>query len=780
MAKNKSECIDTARKALNLFTGDELEEYIKKVSSETIRLRKEGVPFPREAAIKNMNNELLAAQLEDSSRSARDIAKWDDNKNGMDKGYKPKSFVDKTAKNTDKNIETANHANKQLLSNDGFDGMSKEELNVLVDGKSDDSILAVADGDEHGDSRIKKLGDALREYFIKRNTRLIQSDAMRPSEMHRDRGLRNSYDRSKMRKIGKENWVVLKKSLTDIEETFRNTRAMNIDGEIDDAIVNEMIGNTFDNIMAGYGPLFTKTTTSRDMDVIERSRHMFYIYKDYKSWGIGNKQYGQGSLLKSWLMDIDTASKQIGMAQIMGTQPQKMWNQMRHYQVEKSPPTLAEKAEMSLTEDVFANLLGIYKGASDPRVANFFEGARNLGRMARSAKIAMRSIPDIANVGGIAMRSGNGYWGPMLHAIVHLFDAIPSKDRKFIAKQMNSIVSTQMGQISRHIEVSGMGNALSKVSNNFFHIVGLEALDKSNKISAMMPIMTGFGRASKLTFNKLHRQQQAYLKRFNISEIEWDSLREKTKERRFSMDNIDNMTDDEVKELWGKTDKVIPLSEYRGSLYRKVFAMFDTAHEFAVLQPTAYSKLFTTWNRSSGDIRGELIRNVMEFKGYAFQWMRRIVVGGMQDFDSYQGKFMYALNMALGTIMLTQLSEALIAISSGLTPPDPRNMSKGEATKYTLKMLTGGAGVFNTILNNPRNLQDVFGQMLATPSNRLMGDPIITAFALGNGDLKAAKRHVKNWINVANPIATAPILSPFVDKILGNKPYLEPGQHSLF
>jgi hypothetical protein len=31
---------------------------------------------------------------------------------------------------------------------------------------------------------------------------------------------------------------------------------------------------------------------------------------------------------------------------------------------------------------------------------------------------------------------------------------------------------------------------------------------------------------------------------------------------------------------------------------------------------------------------------------------------------------------------------------------------------------------------------------------------------------------------VANPIGTLPIVSPFVDQFLGNKPYVEPGQKS--
>lgn len=47
MAKIKSECIDTARQALNLFTGNELEDYIQQVASRSRDLQAQGVPFAR-------------------------------------------------------------------------------------------------------------------------------------------------------------------------------------------------------------------------------------------------------------------------------------------------------------------------------------------------------------------------------------------------------------------------------------------------------------------------------------------------------------------------------------------------------------------------------------------------------------------------------------------------------------------------------------------------------------------------------------------------------------
>jgi hypothetical protein len=152
----------------------------------------------------------------------------------------------------------------------------------------------------------------------------------------------------------------------------------------------------------------------------------------------------------------------------------------------------------------------------------------------------------------------------------------------------------------------------------------------------------------------------------------------------------------------------------------------------------------------------------------------------MQDFDSYQGKMMYALNMGIGTMMLAGLSEVLVALSHGLTPPDPTKMSKSEQAQYYIKLLGGGLGVFSTILNDKTTSKSVTQALVLTPSIKLAVDPFITAIALAHGDLKGAKNAAREWANVANPIATIPGISPYLDAFLGNKPYVEPGQRPLF
>lgn len=777
--KITGDCINAARELLNLFTEEELETYIKQVSSETQKLQENGAPFPRDAAVKHINKAHLESMLHDSARSARDISKWDINKSKLDAGVRPKSFLDKTAQNTDHNIETASNASKQQLHNEAFGRLTREDLEILEEGRADDSIFAVADGAEHGDPLIRKLGEALRNYIDPRNAKLIKSDAMRPSEMSKDRYFRNTYNPSKMLKLGKENWVSMHKSFLDIKGTFENTRAMNLNGEIDEAIVDEMIGNTFDNIIEGNGVLFTRASVSRDADAIERARHIFYKYKDWKSWGLANKQYGQGSLMKSWEMDINSTGQQIGMAEIMGTQPQKMWLEMRHVQVKKEVPNSVNKLEYQQADALFNNLLGVNRGAYDPTLANVAASLRAVSSISRLGKIVFRSIPDISNISGIAQRAGMSYWKTYYDSIINAFNLMPDDARRMLAKDMAHSLKVHSGTASRYMDTVGMGETVNKMSNKFFHGLGLNAWDIGNKLSAMTPIMKGYGRQSKKTFNALNNQQQSYLRRFNISDKEWDVIRSKTEKNLFSVSNVDKMTDNEIRELWNQGDKLTPLSDYRSSLYRKVFSMFDTAHEFAVLNPTAYTNMITTWNTRAGTLGGEAVRMIMQFKGYPVNYMRRVWVGGMQDFDGYQARMMYGLNMALGTMMLAGLSETLVAIASGLTPPNPANMSRGEQLKYYGKLLAGGLGVFGTILNDRASVKSMLGTF-ATPSLRLIGDPLVAGVSLATGNLKNAKSVVKDWVNVANPIGTLPLISPYVDSFLGNKPYIEPGQTPLY
>ena len=778
------ECIAEARTALNLFTGEELESYVKSVTTRARELHDGGVPFALEVAKKEINKAEMESILHQAATAARDIGKWDINDSKMiNLGAGLRDFMEKSRVNRDYNVETYSNRIRQELYDTSFAHLSKEDMDMLAVGELDDSIYAYADGVASDDPIVRKIADSLKDYPEARNAKMINSDALHPSEINNDRYFRNTYNPSKLLKIGRENWVAKMKTYLDLKATFKNTRAMDLDGTLDMAIVDDMISHSYDNIIQGNGVLFTKPVVAKDAVAIQKTRHQFYVYKDWKNWGMANKEFGNGSLLQSWLNDVQGSSKKIGMAEIFGSRPESMYLKMRHEIVKRNPETgIKASVGYHLNDALFKQMLGVNKVAWSPDLANLGSIARSLSSMARLGKIVIKSLSDISQIGSVAQRAGYNYWGAYFNGIVNAFNLMPNDARIEIAKMMSASMNTHMGYVSRHIESSDMGNIFNKMSNKFFHGIGLTAWDGANRISAMEPIVRGLGRDSTKRFEDLHIQTQSYLKKFNISSTEWDALRSTTEKGLLTLDNVNRLNDESMRALWEKSDKLIPYSQYRSNLYNKVFAMFDAAQEFAVLNPTAYSRMISTGNTLEGTINGEAIRMIMQFKQYPITYMRRVWSGGMQDFDSYQAKMMYATNMMLGTMMLASLTEVLDAVSNGLTPPDPRRMNRSELQKYTLKLVTGGLGVFNIALDDKKqmSLSNIAGGMVATPSLRVALDPIGAALAVATGNPKGAKSLMKDWVKVANPIGTTPIVSPYVDAFLGNKPYIEPGQRPLF
>jgi hypothetical protein len=784
MAKN--ECIEEARRALNDFTGEELEKYISQVARRTRELTTEGVPFARDKAIQEINKDHTKILFDECMTAARNIEKYKKLKKKMGDGTTPIALLEKTNKNTAYNVETASNAAKQTLMNDSFQELTKDNMEFLANNENMDSIFAYADGVEHENPMVKEIGEKLKHYIVSRETMLIRTNAMQPSEIRGDRFFKSMYNPSKLSAMGKENFVANMKKFINIEKTFQDTKAVREDGSIDEAVVDKMIGNTYNNIIQGHGVLFTNPTVARDFAKVEKKRHMFYVYKDWRNWGEGNKVFGDNSLLKAWIQDINTSGKQAGMASIFGSAPQMMWNELRKLEVEKieasgKPMSIKQSVRANEADALFNQLLGTNGAIWSPKLGNIGSSLRSLSSISRLGNLAIKSLSDISQIGAMAQRAGYSFWKSYFDGIVHAFNLMPSEERAILARTMSSSLNVHMGTMARYAESADMGNIMNRMGNKFFHLTAVDAFDQGNKLSAMMPIMKGLGRDSVKQFDELNGQTQYFLKKFDITNQEWDALRGKTEKNWFTTDNVDRLNESEMKDLWNAGEKDVPLSEYRSHVYRKVFGLFDVMQENAVLNPTAYTHMITSFGGTrAGTIGGEAVRMIMQFKGYPLQYMKRVIVGGMGDFDSYGAKFMYALNLSLGTMLLASLSEVLVALGQGLTPPDPSRMSKSEQLRYFTKLLGGGFGIFGKVLDPNSQNKNLFGSFFNTPSIRLGLDPFTSAFALATGNLSQAKSTMKDWANVANPIGTIPGVSPFVDSLLGNKPYMEPGQRQLY
>lgn len=790
------ECLEEARVALNLFTGDEMKDFTREVFARAREYDNLGGEAALDQAFNDVGQEEMNILLERAAIKAKNIEKFEALKRKMQKGVDVRNMLIRTTKNKDYNVEASQRTAQNELYDEVFSKLSKEQLSLLQSGKRDEDILAAMDDVKTGDAEINTIAKILKDYpELIRNPRIVESGALPAEFINPDRFLRNFYEPSLVANAGKSLaaralskekvnmdeavaiWREDMKKELDFDKTFGKTDAADLEGKINEKKVNAIIDKTFDNIVNNRSAIFTKSVVANDREAIAKKRRMFYHFKDWRSWGRINKKYGRGTFYNALMADVHSSANQIGMARILGDSPDAAYNDLRHLQQKTRPVGTAREREADM---IFKQVRGADKTAWSPTLANISGGLRMWTSMSRLGSLVINSLPDISQVGGIAQRFGYGYWKPYADAIIHAFNLVPEKDRKALASIFKMNMDVHMGYMGRFADATNISDMMSKASNTFFWLNFTNAWDRGLKLSGMVPIARGLARDSVKGWDALSNQTRSQLERFNITPVEWDALRAKTQDRLFTTDNVDNMTDSEVRELWQKGEQEVPLIEYRNHLYRKVYGLFDTICENTVLDPRAYERMVTSYNLPPGTWGGEIVRSVMQFKTYPIANWRRVWYGGMAEMDSTQGKLMYALNMAAGNFMLGYLSVTLGNLAKGLTPPDPSKMSRGQKISFFVGILAPGLGTFLRVVDPKEQNAHMVTNLLFTPSVRIFSDAMASGVSLATGNFEGAKKNALDFAKYANPIGTLPAIEPWLDSLMGKKPYMQPGQRQIF
>lgn len=787
------ECLEKAQDALHAFSEDELKSYVIDVIEKSKSYKNRNMDSAIEEAIQEVSNSKMKDLLGRAATKARNIEKFDKIAKDIKEGkLSIRNYLIRTTKNKDYNIQNAQQTSKFEMQTEVYSSLTTEEMKEFQLGSIDDEIAAAASGKKVANPIAQKLGDILRKYPEEiRNPRMIASDALAYEEINPNRFLRPTHDKNKLVNAGqsiserylsknkvdvdtpKIVWAQDIKAELNIEETAKRLDAYNLDGSVDMGKFDRAVDRIYDNIIESKSDVFAKSNIASDLDAIRRLRRQTFVFKDWESFQRYNKKYGQGTLFEALQSDIRGSSNRIGIAQIFGDSPRSMLNDLKKVQYEKVKRQPTKEKEV---EGLMTSLLGEVSGTYSPTLASIGLVTRSLTSIARLGKIAINSLSDISQLASMSQRMGYGYWGAYVRGIAGQLQLLNSETRRLLAKQMHLRVNAQIGFIGTYAEASSASDISSKFSNTFYYATGMRGWDLSLKTSAIVDLANNLGRDSSKAWMQLNEQTKYYLEKFNINENEWEVLRTKSKNNLFTLDNINDLSDSEVKALWEKSDKEIPLSQYRSQLNRKFYGLFDTVTENTVLDPGAYERMITTGNQPAGTILGEVTRMATQFWSYPIANFRRVWYGGMADMQGGQAKLLYALNMAAGSFMLGYLSKVLDNFASGKTTENFTNFE----LKDWAALLAPGMGTFLRIMDPKNQNSKLLTNMMFTPSVHVMGDIISGSVGLATGNIKGAKKNMQDLARYANPIGTVPFFQPYFDAMLGKKPYLAKGQKQIY
>lgn len=800
--KISDSCISAAKEALDVFTEVDLKRYVEEVFGRA-RTYDDLTGQPQaaiERAIKEVGDENAQVYMEDMQRKVNDESKLDRFAKPIKEGKASLlNTLVRRVRNSSDNVQSAIASSRKKLMDSFFNILTSEETAFIADTRNEMLFADALDGREAPEI-AKSLAKKFNETYIpNRNAEMVNSGALLLRNINKDRILRAIHDPAKLLRAGRvltdavkaatyssdeafPIWRDYIKSRLDIEATFSGTPALDINPNTLETTVNhvevdKMLNDIFNSITQGKPYLIGEGTP----------QEKFFYWKDNKSWIEYNKAFGKGDLLRAIRSDIQTSASKIGMANILGSNAQAGYNALAKIEAEFNP---ANESIKNIALKNFNYLRGQDQVAINPDIASFFGTLRTLTGWSRlPLRMTMLSLPDIANGIMFAKRYGAGYFESYGVYLSGMFDAIPTEERKYIASLFKENVDTHAGYFARFIDQSGVSDMMNNLNNKVYHLTGMDALDRGNKISAMQMMARILGDNSSTAYEGLTRQGKLLLDKFNITPKEWDVLRTKTValngRKLLAIDSLDKITDSEMRQMYGEGTQ--PLYQLRDSLHRKVYSMFDVASENSVLTPGAFMMAATKIGQR-GTILGELAASMFQFKMYGLEFMDRVLYQGWQSADGIQNKLKFGAFLMGATLPMSYLSAALDNISRGKTMPDMSKMTFGEQANYAMQLLLPGTNLLGNFMDPHNQDPNGFAKFFSTPALKLLWEgveaPISLVEAAGSGNWNTFKKQAeKSFKAIGQSVApgqSIPFLSPYMRQMFGDKPYSQPGQRQLF
>ena len=752
-------------------------------------------------AITDINQENLQSFFEDVVITQNNIRKFDALAETLKtKKIDLRSLIAQRYTNLSMNLNAYQKAAKQRLFKVLFQNMSDEELTYLQNKNNDISIARALDG-KAAPELAKKLAKRIEDYIDVRNPELIISNALRLKEVNTDRFIRAMHDQgliiqggrsaantfkrllekskltsnkeanNNLLKSSKDRWISFIKSHLNLEKTFVGSRAIDNEGNVVNKEVDKILSNIFDNISTGKSEIFTRSVAANDREAVQRKAHLFFYWKDHEAFLNYSREYGKGNLFQALNADLMSSGNRIGTAELMGDKPYSVYNDLRKIQQEKKPQSALwyDHTDKILQEQLQQN-----QAAVSPTLGALGSNSRSLNAISRLSSIVLKSISDASFIASFAQRWGNNYFKSLAYILGHTLDKFADRERIFIAKQFKLLSDSHLGYISRFADLSNGTELIQKVATGFFRANLLESFDKGNRHSLMHVIAKGLYLQRQRAWKNLKPETRFQLQKYDLNEKEWDLLRTKNQQGLFTTANVDAITDEELKNLYGNTK---PLYEMRNDLYRKVFSLFSVASDNAVLMPDSFTKAFIYYGTRPGTISGELLRMVMQFKGFAITFADKVLLQGYQDARNTQMRLRWGLSLIAATLPLSYLSDYFDNLAHGKSMPLFSNMNRQEKMDYLINLVQPNLGIFMQVFDPKHQDKNLLQNLLSSPSINFLS----SVMALGSASLTLNPQKVgKNIKNIAKnilPIDTMPVLGPYFNQLLGDNSYLEPGQH---
>lgn len=564
---------------------------------------------------------------------------------------------------------------------------------------------------------------------------------------------RQSHSSTKIRNAGFDQWYNDIFPKLDIDRMVAQHKGKSLDMKaVWENLATDTHENHFDNVLG------TSSATSRFES--ERKLH----FKSADDWLAYHEKYGVGNLADSVMGQLDNLGRAIGLMEGMGTQPKQFLNNLKADAIKLLKPKAVfdkhaleqlEKIKNRSKPDDILDILMNNNAPEKPTLAKAAQNIRSLKTMASLGKVLISAIPDLGTLTTELHHQGVPVLKTYRTILQGLGHSLSSAERKELAKKLGIAVDHLLGgAYTRLNSESPVSGVMSKMTDVFFKLNGMQWWDKSFKESLGLVLSNHLAEHVHLPFEKLPKLLQQSLVNYDINATNWhyyQGMVEMFGENKF-------LIPDKAKDI---PQGLLPEGEITDLNFREDLAnnlrryLLDRV-DVAIPTPHAAEKNLAFFGTQRGTWLGEFIRFFMQFKTFPITFVTRPLKamtvdqiplverhGNWKDVVhsfNYPETWGLLTHLAVTTTALGYISLCANEWLQGKEElPDPTELKTFQAALIK----GGGAGIFTDFLfNDYSRYGRPFLQEFAGPVFSDVQQLAVLYAKLKSGELDAAEEEI--------------------------------------
>ena len=490
-------------------------------------------------------------------------------------------------------------------------------------------------------------------------------------------------------------------------------------------VYNSLVRNQY---LKSDGADFTygSRSTARGTDVAKAaglSAKRVLHFKTADNWFDYNDKFGVGNLKESFFSGLQTAGRNIGIMDTLGTKPADNFSKIKKA-VGNKLNKLGRSTQDLASDAKFDKFLKVVDGSiytvENFAVAKYSAIARAIASMAKLGGATVSAAADIGLYGSEMRYQGRSFLGGMAEAVGSLGKIKNTQQKKDIAEGLGFIADNTIYDVAGRYQVGdNLSKGFTKAQRFFFKLNLLSWWTNTLKEGSMLGMANYFAKQKNLAFDSLNPQLKSLFNVYNIDSTKWNIIRKTAMEKAddgkefINIGLLDQISDADVKKITGlddlsKRELQIEKDKFKAS----VSGMLLDRSIYAVIEPDARVRATLTQGYLGGTGMGEAIRFFGQFKAFPLSIVQK-VLGREIDYFKGPNKDLARGIVGLGSIIVTSgllgyLSMTIKDLLKGRSPRDPTKLNSVMAAF----LQGGGLGIYGDVLfQETRSGGDIIGNI---------------------------------------------------------------------